>query len=288
MKAVSYTAQWTAAIRARESTLAEGRLFNDQLAEELAQPDGFRLLEKYKGGGVQEFVIIRTRYFDDAIQAALDHDQFRQIVFIAAGMDTRAFRLNWPDGAVLYEIDHEGLLEEKQKRLSKLGASPNVKRIEVAADFSQPWINSLINAGFLRDQKTLWVAEGLLFFLEQKEVIDLLEVTGGASAPHSRLLTDMNNNILLQSPMSRFFMETLKRDGTPWRFGTNDPSAFLSNHHWHVIELKEPGQTKAGLTRWPYETHHSAMTNVPRSWLIQAQIDHDRAAFNNEGEGTCV
>jgi len=108
MQPVSYTAQWTAAIRALESERAEGALFTDDLARRLAQPDGFDLLERYRGAGVKEFVVIRTRYFDEAAAAALsERPDLRPVVMVAAGMDTRAFRLPWPRDARVYELDHQ-------------------------------------------------------------------------------------------------------------------------------------------------------------------------------------
>ena len=272
MDAVSYTAQWTAAIRALEADQGDGKLFDDELARELAKPDGFSLLEKYHGGGVQEFVAIRTRYVDDAIATTLAETLFRQVVFVAAGMDTRAYRLDWPTETTVFEIDHAPLLNEKRARLSRLGAHPQVSRIEVAADLAGAWSQHLVAAGFNPAVKTLWVAEGLLFFLQDKDVAALLEALADASASGSRLITDLVSEALLRSPMTALFLAKLRGDGTPWQFGTDEPEDFLRDHGWDVKDLKEPGETQAGQRRWPYQVQDRSTKGVPRSWLVQAEV----------------
>lgn len=272
MDTVSYTAQWTAAIRATESGHGNNSLFQDPLANELAKPEGFKLLQKYRGGGVQEFVAIRTWYFDNAIKRAVQHVGFDQIVLVAAGMDTRAFRLNLKNAETVYEVDHQALLDEKRERLTKFKATPKVNRVEVAADLAGPWVHDLIGKGLDPKRKTLWVVEGLLFFLHQQEVETLLRTLAQTSAKGSRLITDMASKALLKSPMAFMFLAMLKADGIPWRFGTDAPREFLIATGWNAIDLKEPGETKAGELRWPYPTQDKSVKGVPRSWLIQADL----------------
>jgi methyltransferase (TIGR00027 family) len=271
MDVVSYTAQWTAAIRARERDHGEHRLFEDALAEAMAQPDGFDLLEKYKGGGVQEFVAIRTAYNDRAIVGLTRSEGLRQVVFIAAGMDTRAFRLDWPDRTRIFEVDHDALMAEKATRLQKLGAQPRADRIEVRADLALPWLEKLTDAGFDPAARTLWIAEGLLFFLEEHQVEDLLKTLRQVSAPGSFLITDMTSKALLRNPMTMMFLAKLRSDGTPWQFGTDDPVGFLEKCGWAAHEIQEPGETAFGPSRWPYPVQAKTQPGVPRSWLIQAR-----------------
>lgn len=271
MDAVSYTAQWTAAIRARELDHGENRLFEDELAEAMAQPDGFELLDKYKGGGVQEFVAIRTAYNDRAVLELTRSEDIRQVVFVAAGMDTRAFRLDWPDRTRIFEVDHDGLLDEKANRLASLGVAPSADRIEVRADLARPWLDRLVGAGFDPTARTLWIAEGLLFFLEEHQAEDLLKTLRQVSAPGSVLVTDMTSKALLKSPMTMMFLARLRSDGTPWRFGTDDPAGFLEACGWAAREVREPGETAFGPARWPYPVQEKSQQGVPRSWLIQAR-----------------
>jgi methyltransferase (TIGR00027 family) len=275
MQPVSLTAQWTAAIRALESERKEGALFYDGLAQSLAQPDGFALLQRYRGAGVQEFVAIRTRYFDDACAAALaEQPNIRQVVVVAAGMDTRSFRLDWPRGTKIYELDHGALLIEKAKRLEVERATPRAIRIAVAVDLALNWPLPLIDAGFDAHSPALWLIEGLLlllfFFLTEPQVRRLLAAVRAFSAPFSRVVTDMTSMSLLRSPFSQLFLSTLRRDGVPWQFGTDHPESFIGEQGWEVYDLKEPGEPGAGGKRWPYTVQPRHLPGVARSWLITA------------------
>lgn len=272
MEQVSLTAQWTAAVRANESNF-DSALFNDEFASLLAKPDGFRLLDRYSGAGVGEFVAIRTRYFDDAIERILQSGEIHQVVLIAAGMDTRALRLVWPESATLFEVDHTALLEEKRKRLKKTNAESRVKVVEVGVDLSGDWLPSLSSAGFDKNAPTLWIAEGLLFFLPEVTVSELLSTLHRTSAEGSRLLTDMPSKSLLESPASTLFLSTLRRDGIPWLFGSDDPGQLLQSHGWHTVDLREPGEVEAAGSRWPYPVQPKCVPNVSRSWLLEAVVD---------------
>jgi methyltransferase (TIGR00027 family) len=271
MQPVSYTAQWTAAIRALESERGADALFQDDLARRLSEPDGFRLIDRYRGGGVKEFVVIRTLYFDEASAAVLAaRPDLRQIAIVAAGMDTRAFRLAWPDDARVYEIDHEALLAEKARRLAEAGATPRTARVPVPADLAQGWREPLLAAGFDPAAPTLWLVEGLLFFLTEAQARAVLATCRALGGPDSRLVVDMTSAALLKSPFSRGFLATLEADGNPWRFGTDEPERFLAEAGWRVEDLKEPGAPGAGAGRWPYPTRPREIRGVARSWLVTA------------------
>ena len=272
MRAVSLTAQWTAAIRALESEYGDNRLFRDNLAYKLAEPDGFELLARYNGAGVREFVSIRTRFFDDAISDTVRRTSIRQVVLVAAGMDTRAFRLSWPDKVIIYEVDHKALLDEKNKRLLELCALPNSPRVEVVADLTQPWIGSLKKAGHNPTSSTLWVIEGLVFFLKSEHVSSLLMTLTEASTSNSRLIIDMPSESLLKNPVNQAFLAKLHNDGCPWQFGIDTPEEFLHNHGWKVTEIKEPGEIDAGKKRWPYGVHDPSIKGISRNWLIRAKF----------------
>jgi methyltransferase (TIGR00027 family) len=270
METVSYTSQWTAAARALESERNGDALFHDPWARDLAAPRGFELLDKYGGGGLQEFVAIRTKYLDDAIETAITEAGIRQVVFIAAGMDARAFRLKWPDDAIVYEVDHQALLTEKRTRLERLGAEPLVRRREAGADLAGEWLPALEKAGFDRSKPTLWIPEALLFFLTEDQTTALLRTLRSASAPGSRLAVDILSKQLLKSPSTQLFLSALRKDGIPWLFGTDDPAGLLADTGWGLRELKEPGEPGAGEGRWPYEVQPRNLPGVPRNWLLQA------------------
>ncbi|WP_017596049.1 class I SAM-dependent methyltransferase [Nocardiopsis potens] len=272
MEEISYTAQWTAAARALESERPSGRLITDEYARRLAAPRGFELLERYKGAGVAEFIAVRTRYMDDSITRALAGGGIRQVAMVASGMDTRSYRLDWPEGTVVYEIDHGALLEEKRRRLRGFAPEPAVRTVPVPADLAEDWRTPLAGAGFDASLPTLWVAEGLLFFLEEKQAADLLSDLARASAPGSLLATDMTSASLLKHPMTQPFLAALAGDGTPWLFGTDDPAGFLARCGWTLRDLKQPGEPGAGEGRWPYPPPPRDARGAPRNWLVGAAL----------------
>lgn len=271
MHAVSYTAQWMAAARALESE-REDALCIDPLARELAAPKGFELIDRYEGGGLLPFISIRTKFLDDTISTTLAEGDIRQVVLIAAGMDTRAFRLDWPEDVEVYEVDHGPLIEEKRRRLDLLKAQPRVDRREVSADLTGTWLPDLEKAGFDPTRPTLWIAEALTFFLTEEQAAGLLRLLASASAPGSRLGFDVLGRALLRSPFSKPFLTQLAEDGTPWIFGTDEPEDFVKGTGWKVTDLKEPGQPGVGEGRWPYEVQPRNRRGANRLWLIQAEV----------------
>lgn len=269
MDDISYTAQWTAAARALENQRPDA-LFNDELAGAMAEPNGFNLLKRYEGRGVTEFIAIRTRYIDDSITRILAENGVRQVVLAANGMDTRAYRMDWPEETTVYELDHGALLTEKRSRLIRLGAVPRVSTVAVHADLTEDWLAALCANGFDPSRPTLWVAEGLVFFLTEPQATQLFETMATASPPKSWLVVDMTSATLLRHPMTQSFLARLRADGTPWQFGTDDPVGFLAGSGWTARDVRQPGEAGAGEGRWPHAVSHRDRPGVPRNWLISA------------------
>lgn len=111
-----------------------------------------------------DFMAVRTAFFDefflDAAKAGV-----RQVVILAAGLDARAWRLPWPDGVAVYELDQPKVLEFKSATLHEHGARPACKQVNVPIDLRQDWPKALVQAGFDRSHPTAWSAEGLLRYL---------------------------------------------------------------------------------------------------------------------------
>jgi methyltransferase (TIGR00027 family) len=109
------------------------------------------------------------------------------VVLVAAGLDTRAFRLAWPSGTRLFEVDLPEVLGFKDKVLAAHGASPSCERVVVRADLREDWAAALREAGFDPAVPTAWLIEGLLIYLSHEEAERLLTTVGELSAPGSRV-----------------------------------------------------------------------------------------------------
>jgi len=106
----------------------------------------------------------RTRFFDNYFRRAAD-DGVRQVVILAAGLDSRAYRLSWPAQTTIFELDRPQVLDFKREVLAEQGAKPNAQRREVAIDLREDWPQALRDSGFDATKPSAWIAEGLLIYL---------------------------------------------------------------------------------------------------------------------------
>jgi methyltransferase (TIGR00027 family) len=136
-------------------------------------------------GRLGRYFGLRTRVLDDFLLGSV-HAGARQVVLLGAGLDSRAFRLDWPPDCVVFEIDKEGVLAFKHKVLGRLRATPKAVRIPIATDLRADWAGALTGAGFDTTTPTAWLAEGLLLYLPnaaERCLIDTVDrlSTGGSS-----------------------------------------------------------------------------------------------------------
>jgi methyltransferase (TIGR00027 family) len=136
-----------------------------------------------------EGMAVRTRFFDrlftDAAAAGV-----RQAVILAAGLDARAYRLPWPKGTVVYEVDQPEVIEFKTRTLADLGAEPAAERRAIGIDLRYDWPSALRDNGFDRSQPTAWIAEGLLIYLPPDAQDRLFDNITKLSATGSRVATE--------------------------------------------------------------------------------------------------
>ncbi|MGH3971360.1 MAG: class I SAM-dependent methyltransferase, partial [Mycobacterium sp.] len=111
-----------------------------------------------------DYQAVRTHFFDEYFNGAAKAG-IRQVVILAAGLDSRAYRLQWPAGTTVYEIDQPEVLRYKTTTLESSGAAPTATRRAIAVDLRDDWPAALTAAGFDRGQPTAWLAEGLLPYL---------------------------------------------------------------------------------------------------------------------------
>ncbi|MFG2721679.1 class I SAM-dependent methyltransferase [Streptomyces sp. NPDC048416] len=139
---------------------------------------------------------LRTRVLDDFLLRSV-RGNARQVVLLGAGLDTRAFRLDWPSDVVVFELDRAGVLAFKQQVLSDLSAAPTADRVPVPVDLRADWVTGLTAAGFDPALPSVWLAEGLLFYLPSPtetyliDTVDRLTTDGSALAFEAKLEKDL-------------------------------------------------------------------------------------------------
>jgi methyltransferase (TIGR00027 family) len=133
-----------------------------------------------------DFQAVRTRYFDTYFEAAAAVG-VRQVVILAAGLDSRAYRLHWPDGTVVFELDQPRVLDFKREALAAHGDQPAVERREVAVDLRNDWPQALRDNGFDPSKPSAWIAEGLLIYLPATAQHQLFAGIDSLAAPGSHL-----------------------------------------------------------------------------------------------------
>jgi methyltransferase (TIGR00027 family) len=249
---VGMTAVGVAYLRALETTRPD-RLFADPLAGEFvkasgwAPPDGTEnhladVSDEIRSfwGTIAQSAIVRTRFLDDFVIDACAAD-VRQFVILGAGLDARAFRLDWPSGVRFFELDVDDVMRFKERVIVSVGAKPRVQRIVVLSDLRGDWLSDLTAAGFHASTPTAWIAEGLLIYLTEVENEVLLVSISRSSAPGSRLAMTLGGRGSLDVPgaASDFPMN----DDAPlgsyasvnamWKSeAPDDPAAWLAQHGW--------------------------------------------------------
>ncbi|URM92538.1 SAM-dependent methyltransferase [Streptomyces sp. MRC013] len=139
---------------------------------------------------------LRTRVLDDFLLRSVGAGA-RQVVLVGAGLDTRAFRLDLPSDCVVFEIDRAGVLAFKQRVLTDLSAAAKVKRVPVPVDLRGGWASALTTVGFDPAAPSVWLAEGLLFYLPGPaetylvDTVDRLTAGGSALAFEAKLEKDL-------------------------------------------------------------------------------------------------
>ena len=138
---------------------------------------------------MMEQMTVRTRFFDDFFVNA-SRDGVRQAVILAAGLDTRGYRLPWPAGTVVFEVDQPEVIEFKTRTLAGLDAHPTADHHTVPVDLRDDWPAALRAAGFDPSAPTAWIAEGLLPYLPPEAQDRLFDEITALSAPGSRVATE--------------------------------------------------------------------------------------------------
>ena len=185
LAAVGATAVTVALCRAQESRRPHP-WFVDPIAEyvaKVAEPSR----DIAPRPGLVFWVAVRTRFLDELVADAASRG-VDQVVILGAGLDARAFRLDWPANLTVFEVDRAPVLALKQRLVTELGLEPRCERRAVVADVTEPAFTQLLSdQGWHRQQPTCWISEGLLVYLEPAARDGLLGGLASSSAAGSRL-----------------------------------------------------------------------------------------------------
>ncbi|MEZ0072039.1 SAM-dependent methyltransferase [Planotetraspora sp. GP83] len=273
---VERTALLTAALRAAE-TLREDRLYEDPYAARLAGEAGLGLLAEIRAAtfppnaprslpSTPDYNAIRTRFFDDYLQEAVRNPAVRQVVLAPAGMDSRAYRLDWPRDTRFFEVDRPSVLAFKDERLR--GAAPRVAPRAVAADLTSPdWEERLIAAGYAPDEPSVWLLEGLLYYIPEEDTRRMLARVAALSRPGSLIAADLVNAAALTLPHMRELLEVFAGWGCPWVFGSDTPEQLFAEVGFDVRAV-QPGEPGADFGRWPDPVPDRSVPDVRRVFFV--------------------
>ncbi len=255
---VGRTALGVAMIRAMESRRSD-RLFRDPYAAAFiaAAPAVFDRAERgavaclsglsSAGAAFWSHAVIRTRFFDDHLLDATGRG-IRQVVLLAAGLDTRAYRLDWPAGVRLFELDLADVLEYKRRVLGEQAAEPRCDYRPVPADLREDWATPLTRAGLRSDQPTAWLLEGLLIYLSADEVIHLLGTLGELSPAGSQMAFEFDEIDADTLRRQACRLPAMADFAALWKGGLPDVPGWLAAHGW-LLEIHDRADVTIGYGR---------------------------------------
>jgi methyltransferase (TIGR00027 family) len=249
---VGATATAVAASRAMASQHPDA-LLDDPWADPLVRAVGIDTFVKLIDGEIEhaedpllnrramnEQIAVRTRFFDEFFVQATESG-IRQAVILASGLDTRAYRLPWPAGTKVFEIDQPQVIAFKTRTLADLGAEPTAQRTTVSIDLREDWPAALIEAGFDPQQPTAWSAEGLLVYLPPDAQDRLFDNIANLSAPGSRIATEHMDMRDVPADWAERLTERSKRIGSNINLaelfytGDRNPAAdYLEANGWRI------------------------------------------------------
>ncbi|WP_431952962.1 class I SAM-dependent methyltransferase [Nocardia lijiangensis] len=228
---VSDTARWVAAFRAVESARPDA-LFRDPFADRVAGERGRAIagrtpLLMHNGWNL----VTRTKLIDDLIMKTIEQGCDR-VLNMAAGMDTRPYRLDLPSEFPWIEADLPGLVEEKNELLA--GESPRCALTRTAVDLADPEARSkFLDEALAGAQRALVLTEGLVYYLAEDDVSSLAAALVRPEIGWWAL--DVNNQALVKQ-MSKATTELLAN--APWHFGPVDPLRFFADLDWTADEVE--------------------------------------------------
>ncbi|MEU3732421.1 SAM-dependent methyltransferase [Streptomyces sp. NPDC033538] len=177
-----------------------------------------------------DWAVVRTRFYDEHLMAAA-RSGCRQVVLLGAGLDTRAFRLDWPTGVHVFEVEDPALLAFKEHVLD--WATPSCgRRSTVGADLAGSWGGDLLAAGLDPRRPTVWLCETHLYHLQPHTVESIVRTMTELSAPGSTFGAECVNAGAASSSFVAPFLEALSATGISWDWQLAEPEGWWAGHGW--------------------------------------------------------
>ena len=243
---VGVTATMVATSRALATRDADA-LIHDPFAEPLVRAVGMEFFTQMLDGHApaddpdydpkrsSEHMAVRTRFYDDFFLNAV-RGGIRQVVILASGLDTRAYRLSWPAGTVVYEVDMPDVLDFKSRTLAEMSVEPAADRRAVAVDLRDDWPAALRAAGFDPSVPTAWSAEGLLVYLPADAQDALFDRISALSAAGSEVACEYVPDMSVfahEDLRARFQQSTINISDLIYQGGRSHVPDYLAGLHWH-------------------------------------------------------
>jgi len=239
---------------------------------ELAWLDGDEHGQRAHRLGI-DYQAVRTHFFDEYFDNAVSAG-IRQVVILAAGLDSRAYRLNWPPGTAVHEIDQPKVLEYKTGILERHGAVPTASRRPVPVDLRDDWPAALSASGFDRTQPAAWLAAGWLPYLPSDAQDRLFEMFTALSAPGSQVAIEVfGMNSRSNSQRWLRMRERLGLDVNVQALTYHEPDRtdaiqWLTDHGWQVNAVNNRDE----MARLGRPVPEDLADEAVRSTLLRARL----------------
>lgn len=251
---ISDTARWVAFYRAIETERLDA-LFHDPFARKLAGERGEQIVNTLRRGKSQSWsMIVRTKLLDDILLRTLDTGSVDVVLNLAAGLDTRPYRMVLPPGLRWIEVDLPEMIDYKEQMLA--GETPNCRLERIALDLANASARQELFARINADARGIFViAEGLLIYLEEEHVIALAQDLHHAD--HCLYwITDVASPKVKQVTQKHWGKE-LSAAGAPFKFAPQDPEEFFRLHDWESLEFHDLYESSVRLKR-----------PMPGAWMV--------------------
>ena len=252
---ISDTARWIATYRAMESERPDA-LFRDPFARRLGGERGEEIVATLRNGRQSAWaLVVRTAVFDEIIRERVASGGVDLVVNLAAGLDTRAWRLELPPTLRWVDVDLPGILRYKAEHMR--GETPRCRYETVEADLTDAGrrdaLFSQLGASCTR---ALVITEGLLVYLDEPQVAELARALH--RVPTFRWwLFELTNNRLLRM-IQKQWGASLARGNAPMKFAVDDAPSYFAPLGWRVEQYRSAILEAYRLKR-----------EMPRGWLVR-------------------